>query len=194
MWCTMTPLTKRYQQHRKNVPYCGRTPIPLLHQSFKKVLFSLLIFRNWRGVWDLRRPGRAAWVLAYFLILHDTFGPDMTLSNMKFWPATCNILMRPVFHAGFTYYTQFSKIGFTHCYDTLITNNHAVLSTLPDNPGDSRKSLSLQIRVSRFLLENRQLAKLLFFLHSTFWLWNFKYFGLFELLRERSPLNSGTPL
>ena len=133
MWCAMTPLTKRYQRHHNNVPYCRRTPILRLHQSFKKVLFSLLIFRSWRGVWDLRRPGRAAWVLAYFLILHDTFGPDMTLSNMKFWPATCNILIRPVFHAGFTYYTPFSKIGFTHCCDTLITNNHAVLR---ETPGD----------------------------------------------------------
>ena len=64
------------------------------------------------------------------------------------------------------YYTQFSRIGFTHCYDTLITNNHAVLSTLPDNPGDSRRSPSLQIRVSQFLLKNRQLAKLLFFFYT----------------------------
>ena len=133
-------------------------------------------FRSWRGVWDLRRPGRAAWVLAYFLILHDTFGPDMTLSNMKFWPATCNILIRPVFLAGFTLLYPVFQNWLTHCYDTLITNNHAVLSTLPDNPGDSRRSPGLQIRVSQFLLKNRQLAKLLFFYTLNFPTMKFQIF------------------
>ena len=93
------------------------------------------------------------------------------------------------------YYTQFSKISFTHCYDTLITNNHAVLSTLSENPGDSRRSPGLQIKSLTISPGKSPIGKIaFFFLHSTFRPWNFKYFALFELLWERAPINSGTPL
>ena len=55
-----------------------------------------------------------------------------------------------------------------------------VLSTLPDNPGDSwfwTVSPGLQIRVWN-LPDNRQ--SLSFLVDSTLWQWNFKYFALFE--------------
>ena len=57
----------------------------------------------------------------------------------------------------------------------------AVLSTLPDNPGDSRfwtVSPGLQIRVWN-LPDNH--PSFPFLVDSTFWQWNFKYFALFEL-------------
>ena len=57
----------------------------------------------------------------------------------------------------------------------------AGLSTVPDNPGDSRFwpiSPGLQIRIWN-LPDNRQ--SLPFLVVSTFWQWNFKYFALFEL-------------
>ena len=57
----------------------------------------------------------------------------------------------------------------------------AVLSTLPDNPGDSRfwtVSPGLQIRVWN-LPDNH--PSFPFLVDSTFWQRNFKYFALFEL-------------
>ena len=56
----------------------------------------------------------------------------------------------------------------------------SVMSTLPDNPGDSRfwtVSPSLQIRVWN-LPDNHQ--SLPFLVDLTLWQWNFKYFALFE--------------
>ena len=56
----------------------------------------------------------------------------------------------------------------------------SVMSTLPDNPGDSRfwtVSPALQIRVWN-LPDNRQ--SLPFLVDLTLWQWNFKYFALFE--------------
>ena len=72
---------------------------------------------------------------------------------------------------------------------------NAVLSTLPDNPGDPRfwtVSPSLQIRVWN-LPNNHQ--SLPFLVDTTLWQWNFKYFALFELFYlEHFLINSGMPL
>ena len=68
------------------------------------------------------------------------------------------------------------------------------LSTLPDNPRDSRfwtVSPALQIRVWN-LLDNRR--SLPFPVDSTFWQWNFKYFALVELFYCTSKVFSQTPV
>ena len=74
------------------------------------------------------------------------------------------------------YYTQFSKISFTHCYDTLITNNHAVLSTLPENPGDSRRSPGLQIESHDFSWKIANWQNCLFFFTLDFPTMKFQIF------------------
>ena len=76
-----------------------------------------------------------------------------------------------------------------HAFITMNTG----LSTLPDDPGESRfwtVSPGVQIRVWNLPDDRRSLP---FLVDSTFWQLNFKYFALFELLLI-SNVSSQTPL